>query len=112
MVETCRTETESFDDGRKTVRSFDAEGHLVCIETFDDSGELKAAIDYLYDAEGINVERIVRDAAGSVLRRMLFDAQGNELNPDDPATVRWASMDGSDSGEDPRGQEKLSQDDG
>jgi hypothetical protein len=102
-----RQETEQFEDGKQTIRSYDTEGRLVCIETFASSGELQAATDYLYDAAGINVERVVRSGAGTVLRRMLFDANGNELNADDAGPVRWASMDGTDEGLDPKGQEQV-----
>ncbi len=102
-----RQETEQFDDGSRTVRSYDTHERLCCIETFTASGQLKAGIDYLYDAAGVNVERIVRDAAGTVLRRMQFDAQGNELDTQTSGPVRWASMDGEDSGVDPKGREKI-----
>ena len=102
-----RQETEQFDDGSQTVRSYDTDERLCCIESFTSSGQLKAAIDYLYDAAGVNVERVVRDSAGTVMRRMHFDAQGNELDDDKSGPVRWASMDGEDSGVDPKGQEKI-----
>ncbi|TDJ45459.1 MAG: hypothetical protein E2O50_01435 [Gammaproteobacteria bacterium] len=102
-----RQEIETFDDGRQTVRSYDADNRLCCIETYAKTGEQQAAIDYLYDDAGINVERIVRDAAGMVLRRIRFDANGQELDTDAAAPVRWASMDGSEEGVDPKGKEKL-----
>jgi hypothetical protein len=102
-----RHEAKQFDDGKRTIRSYDAEDRLCCIETFALTGELLVAIDYLYDAAGNNVERIVRDAAGIVLRRLLFDADGNELNAEDAGPVRWAAMDGSDEGLDPKGQEQV-----
>jgi hypothetical protein len=106
-------ETEQFEDGKRTVRSYDANDRLCCIETFAPSGDLQAAIDYLYDAAGNNVERIVRDASGTVLRRMLFDADGNELAAADVDAdpVRWASMDGTDEGVDPKGQEQVGEQD-
>jgi hypothetical protein len=103
-----RKEIEKFDDGKQTVRSYDTDDRLFCIESFNASGQLSAAIDYLYDDAGVNHERIVRDSAGTVLRRIALDADGNELNPDDDGAVRWASMDGTDSGEDAKGQETLS----
>ena len=99
-------ETEQFDDGRTTTRTYDADDRLTCIETFA-SGELLAAIDYLYDEAGINVERIVRDRSGTVLRRIQFDVDGQELGTADSGPVRWASMDGEDAGVDPKGQEKI-----
>jgi hypothetical protein len=102
-----RQEAEQFSDGKQTIRSYDAEDRLCCIETVAPSGELQAAIDYLYDAVGNNVERIVRDGAGIVLRRMFFDAAGNEINAGDAGPVRWASMDGADEGLDPKGQEQV-----
>jgi hypothetical protein len=102
-----RQEIETFDDGRQTVRSYDADNRLCCIETYTETGEQQAAIDYLYDDAGINVERIVRDVAGMVLRRIRFDANGQELDTDAAATVRWASMDGSEEGVDAKGKEKL-----
>jgi len=102
-----RKETEQFDDGRQTIRSYDGDGRLCCIETFASSGQLKAAIDYLYDEAGNNVERIVRDGVGTVLRKLRFDAEGNERDADESGPVRWASMDGEDAGVDIKGQEKI-----
>jgi len=102
-----RQETETFDDGKRTVRSYDANDRLSCIETFAISGELRAAIDYLYDEAGCNVERIVRDAEGVVLRRIRLDADGRELNAKADGPVRWAAMDGTEEGVAPKGQEKL-----
>jgi hypothetical protein len=103
-----RQEVETFDDGRQTIRSYDANNRLCCIETYAASGEQQAAIDYLYDDAGNNIERIVRDVAGMVLRRILFDADGQEIRADSVDPVRWASMDGSEQGVDPKGKEKLS----
>jgi hypothetical protein len=103
-----RRETERFDDGRQTVRCFDESNRLVRIETYASDEALKAAIDYLYDANGHNIERIVRNAAGDELRRMHFDADGNEIPDPDAGPVRWAAMDGSDEGLDPKGEERLS----
>jgi hypothetical protein len=100
-------EAEQFEDGRRTIRTYDEHERLFCIETFKAGGELQAATDYLYDDNGVNIERIVRDSAGIILRRMYFDAAGNELNQAEPATVRWASMDGSEQGLDPKGQEDI-----
>ena len=102
-----RQETDDFDDGAKTVRSFDGDDRLCCVETFAASGELRVAIDYLYDDRGANIERIVRDATGMVQRRIRFDASGRELEVDHDDPVRWASMDGTQGGVDPKGQEKL-----
>jgi len=100
-----REETETFADGRRTVRYYDAENRLHCIETYSADDLLVAATDYLYGPDGVNHERVVRDGAGTVLRRMHFDAEGNELNPTNPETVRWASMDGTEEGVAPKGQE-------
>jgi hypothetical protein len=104
-----RQEAEQFSDGKQTIRSYDAEGRLCCIETVAPSGELQAAIDYLYDAAGNNVERIVRDGVGMVLRRIFFDTEGKELNADAAGPVRWASMDGADDGLDPKGKERINE---
>jgi hypothetical protein len=102
-----RQEIEEFDDGRQTKRCFDAEDRLMRIETYDESGALKAAIDYVYNADNVNVERIVRDAAGNELRRIELDVAGQELGTDSAGPVRWASMDGSEEGLAEKGQEKL-----
>ena len=102
-----RQEIEKFDDGGQTVRTYDTGDRLQCIETVSPSGQLKVAIDYLYDDAGINVERIVRDAAGTVVRRMHFDAQGQEIEHDASDPVRWASLDGEQTGLDPKGREKI-----
>ena len=102
-----RQETEHFEDGKQTIRTYDSADRLCCIETITANGQLQAAIDYIYDAAGVNVERIVRDGAGIVLRRMFFDATGNELNQTGSGEVRWAAMDGSDEGVDLKGQEQL-----
>jgi hypothetical protein len=106
-----RREVERFDDGRQTVRSYAADERITRMETLDADGRVLVAIDYLYDDAGVNVERIVRDAAGNVLRRMQFDADGQELSAGTKASsgdVRWASMDGTDEGLDPKGQERIS----
>ena len=102
-----RQEAEQFEDGKQTIRTYDADDRLCCIETVAPTGELQAAIDYLYDDAGVNYERIVRDGAGTVLRRMQLNAAGNELNGNDADAVRWASMDGSEEGVAPKGQEQL-----
>jgi|GEM_PF-2103272 len=103
-----RRETERFDDGRQTVRCYDENNRLSRIETYATADTLKVAIDYLYDPAGNNIERIVRNAAGAELRRMHFDSEGNEIPDPDAGPVRWAAMDGSDEGVDPRGEERLS----
>ena len=102
-----RQEAELFEDGKQTIRSYDADNRLCCIESVAADGELMTAIDYLYDDAGVNTERVVRDSAGIVLRRLYFDAEGNELNAAEQKSVRWASMDGAESGVDPKGKEKL-----
>mgnify|MGYP001814436405 CR=1 FL=1 len=102
-----RQEVERFEDGKQTVRTYDADDRLCCIESIAASGELLTAIDYLYDAAGVNTERVVRDSAGVVLRRLHLDADGNELQADQQGPVRWASMDGAKSGVDPKGKERL-----
>ena len=102
-----RQEAELFADGKQTIRSYDADDRLCCIESFAASGELLTAIDYLYDDAGVNNQRVVRNDAGMVLRRLYFDADGNELNADSNADVRWASMDGTESGVAPKGKEQL-----
>ena len=102
-----RQEAEQFEDGKQTVRTYDANNRVCCIEQFAASGDLLIAIDYLYDDADVNVERVVRDSAGVVLRRLYLDADGNELNPDESTTVRWASMDGTESGVDPKGKEQM-----
>ena len=105
-----RQEAEQFEDGKQTIRTYDAEDRLCCIETVSPAGHLTVAIDYLYDEAGVNVERIVRNGGGTVLRRMYFDADGNELSANTKGTVRWASMDGSEAGVDPLGEEQVARD--
>jgi hypothetical protein len=103
-----RRETETFDDGAQTVRVFDANNRVVRIETYASADVLKAAIDYLYDEADNNIERVVYSGTGEELRRMYFDAEGNEIADANAAPVRWAAMDGSDEGFDPKGSEQLS----
>ncbi|MDG2154564.1 MAG: hypothetical protein P8M26_01325 [Gammaproteobacteria bacterium] len=103
-----RREIETFDDGAQTVRLFDANNRLVRIETYASGNALKAAIHYLYDKADNNVERIVYSGSGEELRRLYFDADGNEIADTNAAPVRWAAMDGSDEGFDPKGSEQLS----
>ena len=102
-----RRETERFEDGGQTVRCFDENNRLVRIETYVSAEVLKAAIDYLYDPAGNNIERVVQNAAGEELRRMHFDADGNEIADHDAGPVRWAAMDGSDEGIALKGEEQL-----
>jgi hypothetical protein len=59
------------------------------------------------NADNVNVERIVRDAAGNELRRIELDAAGQELGKGSVGPVRWASMDGTEEGLAEKGQEKL-----
>ena len=68
---------------------------------------MRAAIDYLYDQVGVNTERVVRDSAGNELRRIRLDEHGNELEADVTGPVRWASMDGSETGTAEKGQEII-----
>jgi len=103
-----RREVENFDDGRQTARDYDAGDRLCRVETIDATGKVVVSIEYIYDAAGVNVERVVRDAQGEVKRRILFDAKGQELGADASGPVRWKSMDGTDEGFDVKGQEKLS----
>ncbi len=102
-----RCQTERFDDGGQTVRCYDDDHRLVRIETYAAGEQLKAAIDYLYDAAGNNTERVVFDGNGNEIRRMQFNADGSEIADPDAGPVRWASMDGSDEGLDPKGEEQL-----
>jgi len=103
-------EAENFDDGTRTVREFDDRERLCRITTWRADGTLKASIDYLYDAGGVNVERVLRDSSGTVLRRIRLDESGAELDAPVAGPVRWRSLDGEAGGEDERGQEQISRD--
>jgi hypothetical protein len=102
-----RRETEHFDDGTKTVRFFDEDNRIVRMETFFEDGGLKVSIEYVYDAFGFNVERIVCDGKGKELRRMYFDENGEEIPDEDIKPVRWKLMDGAEEGVDPKGEEQI-----
>lgn len=100
-------ETETFDDGTATVRCYDAAFRVVRMETLNEEGAIKVAIDYLYNEAGHNFERIVRDAAGNELRRLSFDSAGEEIPDPDAGPVRWKLMDGADEGLDKKGEEQV-----
>jgi len=101
-----RCETEVFDDGHKSARYFDADNTLVRIESLDSNDNLKVAIDYLY-TQGVNRERIVRDSTGNILRRIMLDESGEEIDAGSNESVRWKLMDGTDEGTDVKGEEKV-----
>ncbi|MEE4184415.1 MAG: hypothetical protein V2J12_01470 [Gammaproteobacteria bacterium] len=103
-----RKEVEAFGDGTRTVREYDAADRVCRLATYRADGELKASIDYHYDAAGVNVERVLRDATGAVLRTIRLDAAGTELDADPGGPVRWRSLDGEAAGEDEKGQEQIS----
>jgi hypothetical protein len=105
-----RREPEVFEDGQQSVRYYDSNGLLCRIETLDASEKIRVSVDYGYDQDGNNIERIVRDGGGSVIRRIALNAQGEEIASADDRPVRWKLMDGSDEGLDPRGQEDLGKD--
>ena len=102
-----RREVETFEDGQKSVCYYDSNDVLRRIETLDDNDNLKIRIEYTYDVNGTNVERVVRDSHGTILRRIVLDATGKEVGASDNGPVRWKSMDGSDEGLDIKGKEKI-----
>ena len=102
-----RREVETFADGQKSVCYYDQDDVLSRIETLDASDNLKISIEYRYDESGVNVERVVRDSGGNILRRIVLDAAGQEVGPADSGPVRWKSMDGTDEGFGVKGQEKV-----
>ena len=102
-----RREVETFEDGQKSVRYFNEAEDLCRIETFDADDNLKISIEYIFDEAEVNVERIVRDADGTILRRIMFDDKGEELGSPDGGKIRWRLMDGTDDGVDVKGQERI-----
>ena len=102
-----RREVKTFADGHKSVCYYDANQVLCRIETLDASDNLKVSIDYTFDEAGNNVERVVRDPLGNVLRRIILDETGQELGLSDSRPVRWKLMDGSDEGIDMKGKENI-----
>jgi hypothetical protein len=102
-----RREVEIFSDGQKSVCCYDSNDVLCRIETLDAKDNLKVSIDYTYDEAGNNVERVVRDPLGNVLRRIVLDETGQETGPRDSGPVRWKLMDGSDEGIDMKGKENI-----
>lgn len=102
-----RRETERFEDGRQTVRCFNEHDQLLRIESLDEQGSLKVSTDYLYNEAGLNIERLVCDAAGTVLRRIAFDEHGREVDAESGGQVRWRSLDGTEGGVAEKGQEKV-----
>ena len=104
-----RQEVEAFEDGTQTVREYDGADRLCRINTLHADGALKASIEYRYDADGVNSERVLRDANGEVLRTIRLDAAGEELDADVEGPVRWRSLDGEAAGEDEKGQEQIGQ---
>lgn len=102
-----RREVETFGDGQKSVCCYDSNDVLCRIETLDAKDNLKVSIDYTYDEAGNNVERVVRDPRGNVLRRITLDETGRETGSPDSGPVRWKLMDGSDEGIDVKGKENI-----
>ncbi len=102
-----RREVETFEDGQKSVCCYDSNDVLCRVETLDANDNLKVSIDYTYDQAGVNVERVVRDSLGNVLRRIMLDETGQEVGPSDSGPVRWRLLDGTDEGFDLKGEEKI-----
>ena len=102
-----RREVETFGDGQKSVRYYDSNDVLCRVETLDANENLKVSIDYTYDEAGNNVERVVRDPLGDILRRIVLDETGQEVGPPDSDPVRWKLMDGTDEGIDVKGKENI-----
>ena len=102
-----RREVETFDDGQKSVCYYNSNDVLCRIETLDANDNLKVSIDYTFDKAGNNVERVVRDPLGHVLRRIVLDETGQEVGPPDSGPVRWKLMDGTDAGIDEKGKEDI-----
>jgi hypothetical protein len=102
-----RREVETFEDGQKSVCYFDSNDVLCRIETHDANDNLKVSIDYTYDEAGINIERVVRDALGNILRRIILDETGQEVGAAESGPVRWKLMDGTDEGVAVKGQEEI-----
>lgn len=76
-----RTDKLIGDDGGWTIDIYSDSGKRIRVEDYSASGELKLSVDYRYDAHGNNVERVVRNGSGGLLRRLEFDfdAQGKEI---------------------------------
>ena len=102
-----RREVETFQDGQKSVCCYDSNDVLCRVETLDANDKLKVSIDYTYDQAGVNVERVVRDSLGNVLRRIILDETGQEVGPSGSGPVRWRLLDGTDEGFDLKGEEKI-----
>ena len=102
-----RREVETFDDGQKSVCYYNSNDVLCRIESLDANDNLKVSIDYTFDKAGNNVERVVRDPLGHVLRRIVLDETGQEVGPSDSGPVRWKLMDGTDEGIDEKGKEDI-----
>ena len=102
-----RREVDTFDDGQKSVCYYNSNDVLCRVETLDANDNLKISIDYTYDEAGNNVERILRDSVGNVLRRIMLDETGQEVGPADSDPVRWKLMDGTDEGIDLKGKENI-----
>ena len=102
-----RREVDTFDGGQKSVCYYNSNDVLCRVETLDANDNLKISIDYTYDEAGNNVERILRDSVGNVLRRIMLDETGQEVGPPDGGPVRWKLMDGTDEGIDLKGKENI-----
>ena len=102
-----RREVETFGDGQKSVCYYDSNDVLCRVETLDANDNLKVSINYTFDKAGNNVERVVRDPLGNVLRRIILDETGQEIGPCDSGLVRWKVMDGTDEGIDVKGKENI-----
>ena len=102
-----RREVETFGDGQKSVCYYDSNDVLCRVETLDANEDLKVSIDYTYNEAGNNVERVVRDPLGDILRRIVLDETGQEFGSPNSDPVRWKLMDGTDEGIDVKGKENV-----
>ena len=65
----------------KTICLYDENDLLIKLTDLDDSDQVSLTVDYLYDTNGNNIERVAKNAAGALVRRLcfLFDDAGKEI---------------------------------
>ena len=68
-----RTTENRRKDGSFTRHVLSLADRLERTEDYDQKGQLTLAVEYRYDDQNRNIERIVRNAAGKQIRRLTFE---------------------------------------
>jgi len=75
-----REEILDVEEG-KVIYLYDDNDVLIKLTDLDDRGKVSLTVDYLNDSSGNNIERVVKNADGALIRRLCFkfDDAGREI---------------------------------